>query len=76
MGKHVLVELPKSSSKVPCFRYEGFGYVAANYTNKTMVIKEQEHLDEEENYSDQVNKLDHDDFQDINEEDKGGFDFV
>jgi len=41
-----------------------------------LVIKEQEDLDEDENYGDQVYKLDHDDFQDINEEDKGGFDFL
>ena len=67
-GKGISHEAPKITSRIQCFKCQGFGHISSSCPNKTLFINGQEDMGEEDNYDDKVYEPNPDDFQDLNDE--------
>jgi len=67
-GKGIFHEAPKITSRIQCFKCQGFDHISSSCPNKAMFIKRQEDMGEEDNYDDKVYEPNLDDFQDLNDE--------
>ena len=67
-GKGIFHEAPKMTSRIQCFKCQGFGHISSSCPNKTLFIKEKEDMSAEDNCDDKVYEPNPDDFQDLNDE--------
>jgi hypothetical protein len=69
-GKGIFHEAPKITSRIQCFKCQGFGHIFSSCPNKTLFIKGQEDMGKEDNCDDKVYEPNPNDFQDLNDEDE------
>ena len=67
-GKGIFHEAPKMTSRIQCFKCQGFGHISSSCPNKTLFIKEKEDMGAEDNCDDKVYEPNPDDFQDLDDE--------
>ena len=67
-GNGIFHEAPKLTSRIQCFKCQGFGHVSSSCPSKTLFIRGHEDTGEEDNCDDKVYELNPDDFQDLNDE--------
>ncbi|XP_038985543.1 uncharacterized protein LOC120111737 [Phoenix dactylifera] len=67
-GKEILGEPPKTSSRIQCFKCQGFGHVASQCANQTLVIDAHEQKDDIDNLEEQIYEPNLDDIQDVEDE--------
>ena len=67
-GKGIFHEVPKMTSRIQCFKCQGFGHISSSCPNKTLLIKVKEDMSEEDNCDDKVYEPNPDDFQDLDDE--------
>ena len=66
-GKVILHVTPNMTSRIQCFKCQGFVF---SCPNKVLFIKDREYIGEKENYDDKVYKHNPADFQNLNDEEE------
>ena len=67
-GKGIFHEAPKITSRIQCFKCQGFVHVSSSCPNRTLFIKGQEDIGEEDNCDDEIYEPNPEDFHDLNDE--------
>jgi hypothetical protein len=67
-GKGIFHETPEITLRIQCFKCQGIGHIFSSCPNKTLFIKGQQDMGEEDNCDDKIYEPNPNDFQDLNDE--------